>query len=320
MNVLSLFDGMSCGQQALDRLRLDFTYYASEVDKAAIKVTTTNYPNTIHLGDVRNLDVSTLPKIDLLIGGSPCQNFSFAGKQQGATTKSKIEINSLKQYLKLKKEGFEFIGQSYLFWEYMRILTELKKINPKIIFLLENVLMAEKWKNILSTAIGVKPIEIDSKLVSAQTRRRLYWTNLEVEQPEDKHIYLNDILEDKTFLNKASIIGRRLKDGVRKDYDKTVPITQCLEVRASNRNKCNCLTTVAKDNVLTNLPIGRHPGVYTDNLPYRNYTPTELEALQTVKRGYTSCVSDSQRVKMLGNGWTVDVISHILKDLQKIFL
>ena len=206
MNVLSLFDGMSCGQLALNRIGVKYDkYFASEIDKYAMTVTMANFPNTIQLGSVVDLDTSKLPKIDLLIGGSPCQSFSFAGKRKGMTTKDNIEILELNQYLKLKQENFQFEGQSYLFWEYMRILNEVK---PKY-FLLENVTMAEKWSKILTKAIGVAPILINSSLLSAQNRERLYWTNIGlepkglfsdlhsiIEQPKDKKLILRDILLD----------------------------------------------------------------------------------------------------------------------------
>jgi DNA (cytosine-5)-methyltransferase 3A len=219
MNVLSLFDGMSCGQQALERtgIKVD-KYFASEIDKYAMQVTMANYPNTIQLGSVVDVDGYSLPKIDLLIGGSPCQSFSFAGKRKGMSTKDEQEILTLEHYLQLKSEGYEFEGQSYLFWEYMRLLNEVK---PKY-FLLENVMMGEKWEKVLSKAIGVKPIEINSALVSAQNRRRLYWTNIGmrpaglfgdmesiIEQPKDLGILLKDILQDnpnaKYYLSKKMI-------------------------------------------------------------------------------------------------------------------
>lgn len=206
MNVLSLFDGMSCGQIALNRLGIEYeNYFASEIDKYAMKVTMANYPNTIQLGSVVDVDGKSLPKIDLMIGGSPCQSFSFAGSRKGMSTKDEQEILTLDHYLQLKEEGFEFEGQSYLFWEYMRLLNELK---PKY-FLLENVMMGEKWERILSKAIGVNPIKINSSLVSAQNRERLYWTNIGMEarglfgdlesiikQPRDRGILLKDVLQD----------------------------------------------------------------------------------------------------------------------------
>ena len=195
MNVLSLFDGMSCGQQALQRSGIQVTnYYASEIDKYAIQITQKNYPKTIQIGSVIDVKAEDLPQIDLLIGGSPCQNLSFAGTRKGLTTKENIEIHSLELYMQLKSDGFKFEGQSYLFWEYMRLLKETK---PKY-FLLENVVMGKKWQKVFSDAIGCEPIMINSSLVSAQTRKRLYWTNIpNITQPQDMEIYLKDILEDK---------------------------------------------------------------------------------------------------------------------------
>ncbi len=221
MNVLSLFDGISCGQQALERagIKVD-KYFASEIDKYAIKITMANYPDTIQLGSVVDVDGYSLPKIDLLIGGSPCQSFSFAGKRKGMSTKDEQEILTLDHYLQLKAEGYEFEGQSYLFWEYMRLMNEVKPTY----FLLENVMMGQKWERVLSKAIGVNPIEINSSLVSAQNRRRLYWTNIGmvpsglfgdmqsiIQQPKDKNILLKDILEkdvdEKYFLSQKMIDG-----------------------------------------------------------------------------------------------------------------
>lgn len=204
-NVLALFDGMSCGQMALDELGIKVTnYYASEIDKYAMKVTMANYPDTKQLGSVVDVDGYKLPPITLLIGGSPCQSFSFAGKRKGMATKDEQEILTLDHYLQLKADGYEFEGQSYLFWEYMRLLNEVK---PKY-FLLENVMMGEKWEKILSKAIGVNGIHINSALVSAQNRRRVYWTNIGmqpmglfgdmesiIKQPKDRGVLLKDILE-----------------------------------------------------------------------------------------------------------------------------
>lgn len=328
-NVLSLFDGMSCGQLALNRANISYTnYYASEVDKHAIKETKANFPNTNHIGDVRELDINRLEKIDLLIGGSPCQSFSFSGKRDGMVTSTNEEILTLDYYLQLKEDGFEFKGQSYLFWEYVRCLKDVQKVNPNVKFLLENVTMSKKWEKVISDTLGVESIKINSSLVSAQNRQRLYWTNIEnVGQPIDRNIDLIDILETTDeknpsairgrYINKATIVGRRINEkGHREDYNKNIPIVQCLEVRKTNTNKSNCLTTVQKDNVLTNLPIGRHIDVYGRKLPYRNYTLTELCRLQTVPDNYFKTSSDNQAKKMLGNGWTVDVIAHIFNHLN----
>jgi DNA-cytosine methyltransferase len=211
MKVLSLFDGCSGGHQALERAGIDVdTYYASEIDKYAIKVTMANYPDTIQLGSVIDINALELPKIDILLGGSPCQSFSFAGKRKGMSTKDEQEILTLQHYLQLKSEGYEFEGQSYLFWEYMRILEELRVKNPNVLFLLENVEMGAKWEKVLSNAIGVRGIHINSALVSAQNRKRIYWINWGmkpmglfgdmqsiIEQPKDRGILLKDILESK---------------------------------------------------------------------------------------------------------------------------
>ncbi len=325
MKILSLFDGIACCRLALERNNIQVDkYYASEIDKFAIKIATTNYPDIIELGDVRNLTVDMIDDdIDLLTFGSPCTNFSSSGKRNGMTTKTKVELDSLEKYLQYKADGYEFEGQSYLFWEAVRILKALK---PKY-FLMENVKMSDKWLKIVTDALGVEPFEINSSLVSAQNRVRLYWTNIEFDKLiPDKHILLKDILEDTSYtspaairgrqLNKATIVGRRINsEGHREDYNVKIPYTQCLEVRNTNRDKSNCLTTVAKDNVLTPLGIGRHIDVYGRNLPYRYYTRLEYERLQTLPEGYTDCVSESVAKKVIGNGWTVDVIAHIFQGL-----
>jgi DNA (cytosine-5)-methyltransferase 3A len=301
MNVLSLFDGISCGQIALNKANIPYNnYFASEIDKNAIKVTQHHYPNTVQLGDVTKIEFIA-SKIDLLIGGSPCQGFSFAGKQ--------LNFDD---------------PRSKLFFEFVRLINECK---PKY-FLLENVVMKKEYEDIITEYLGVAPIKINSSLVSAQNRVRLYWTNIPgVGIPEDRGITLNDVLEIDSNdnpaairgrrLNKATIIGRRLNEaGKRSDYNKDIPITQCLEVRATNTNKSNCLTTVDKDNVLTPLPIGRHPNAFKDKLPFRYYSLLEYERLQTLPEGYTNLVSVSQAKKMIGNAWTVDVIAHIFSYLK----
>lgn len=213
MNVLSLFDGMSCGRIALDKANIKYeNYYASEIDKHAISVSMKNNPTTIQLGSVLNLDTSKLPKIDLLIGGSPCTNFSVAGKGNGMITKDNQELLSLEHYLELKENNFQFKGQSYLFWEYIRILREVK---PKY-FLLENVKMKKKWEDLISKEIGVKPVLLNSNLFSGQNRQRLYWTNIDLTNDIiDKEIKLKDILQEnvdtKLYLSNDEIIKAQFK-------------------------------------------------------------------------------------------------------------
>jgi DNA (cytosine-5)-methyltransferase 3A len=294
-NVLSLFDGMSCGQLALKQINVDVVnYFASEVDTHAMHVAKSNFPNMTHIGDVRDVDMTNRDSDEhpwILIGGSPCQNFSFAGSSKGMATKENIEVTTLEQYLDLKSQGFEFHGQSYLFWEYVRILKELK---PKY-FLLENVKMAKKWKDLISGVMGVEPILINSSLVSAQNRERLFWTNIPgVTQPQDRGIVLGDILE--------SIPGREVKNTDR----------NLRHERKLNQKSLCTTATMYKGAGNNGMTLIRRPGVdYLSTL-----TPLEVERLQCVPDNYTDHVSNTQRYKMLGNGWTIDVIAHILKGIQ----
>ena len=471
-NVVSLFDGMSCLQLALNSAGIKPTkYFASEIDKYAMQVTMANFRNTIQIGDVRNVKGSDLGFVHIIAGGSPCQSFSFAGKRKGMATKCDVEILTLSHYLELKNQNFEFEGQSYLFWEYMRILEELRVINPNIKFLLENVLMGEKWQKILTRAIGINPIKINSSLLSAQNRQRLYWTNIasvqnglfgdlvcSIPQPKDKGILLKDILEtdvaDKYFLSgkmldylnsrkanynngkinyktendiasciNASSGAIDISDNIIIDTNRkarcftaggnsgglhsqmdlvvhntmprssktgkggTGPLSrndgktycldtgntnaieiQCVAMRGRNPEnpksrvaglpteqqleprtdgKTNCLTSVQKDNLVMlnenqkrkfdhnpntdkagclTLAQGRagSSDEYMDSVSkiakiqgnIRRLTPIECERLQTVPDNYTNHVSDTQRYRMLGNGWTIDVIAYIFSYLR----
>lgn len=304
MNILSLFDGMSCGQLALNRANVHYDkYYASEIEKNSIKVTQHNFPNTIQLGDVSKVNGKDLDKIDLIMGGSPCQSFSFAGKMKGMATKDEKEILSLESYLSLKEAGFEFEGESYLFWEYVRLL---KETNPTY-FLLENVMMKDYWKKVISDTLGVEPIMINSNLVSAQDRKRLYWTNIpNVGQPDDLGLHLRDIME-KSVADKYNITERfyKKKEGTL-SYSKSRG-----NIRPPER-KSKTLTTSGhgiSNSGSTNIKLS------DDYL--RIPTPLECERLQTVPDNYTNVgLLDSHRYKMLGNGWTVSVISHIFKNIH----
>lgn len=323
MNVLSLFDGMSCGQLALQRAGIKYdNYFASEIDKYAIKVTMANFPNTIQLGDIRNVKGADLPKIDLLIGGSPCQGFSFAGKQL----------------------NFED-PRSKLFFEYVRLL---KETNPKY-FLLENVRMKKDSQDVISRHLGVEPIMIDSALVSAQSRKRLYWTNIpNITQPENKHITIKDILETDVsikyvlpqhwqdwykhnkYQKKRYSFGsvakiedingktRALCRSGEGDNARIIIINTSnvifrghgyLDDRIEQRIKMPSLTSASKNEYFLE-------SIHLDQELLRKLTPTECERLQTVPDNYTAWVSDTQRYNMLGNGWTVDVIAHIFSFME----
>lgn len=307
LNVLSLFDGISCGRLALERVGLPInTYYASEVNTYSIEVAKKNFPDIIEIGDVREVEPSNYTGIDLLMGGSPCQNFSMCGTTKGAVTKEGIEVTSLEQYLKLKEEEFEFDGYSYLFWEYVRILREVK---PRY-FLLENVKMSKKWEKVITNTLGVKPIEINSKLVSAQNRPRLYWTNIPgIEQPKDRGLYLGDVLKD-TYSDKE-VLSQKIQDrflvleNSTYAYGTTKPKFRTIGQRDyvfADNYKIGCL--VATDY--------KQPKQVWHNGVLRKISPEEAELLQTLPEGYTKGLSNTKRFECIGNGWTVDVIAHIL--------
>jgi len=314
MNVLSLFDGISSGQIALNRAGVKYDkYFASEIDKHAIKVTQSNYPDTIQLGSVTEVFAKDLPKIELLIGGSPCQSFSFAGKRNGMTTLDNLEITSLLQYLELKNEGFNFKGQSYLFWEYVRILKEIK---PKYFFL-ENVKMAKKWEDIITETLGVSPIHIDSQVISSQMRKRLYWTNIPIaSEIPTKNLYAQDIVSGRILTkNEITQYKDQLLDmdfgGFESDNSKRRIL---LNIKGGDQ-KINCLTA---SNTYNPAGCGCSNFVYLEdgNLRWRKINREECEKAQTLPVGYTREISDNLAKKAIGNGWTVDVIVHFFKSLS----
>ena len=284
MNVLSLFDGMSCGQIALERAGLKVNnYFSSEIDKYAMQVTKKNYPNTKHIGSVIDVKGSNLPEIDLLIGGSPCQSFSNAGNGKG------------------------FDGKSGLFWEYVRVLKETK---PKY-FLLENVNMKKEWGDIISDALGVKPIAINSSLVSAAHRKRLYWTNItNITHPKDKEIYIEDIVEKEdavsnTLWLKAKNTWQLLN---KIDFDGCPKIAS---IDVYNKK-------YKTDRKVPTLTLPHHNSLRLwQNGRVRKFSANELEELQNVPKNYTDVdLTLNQRHCLLGNGWTVDVVAHIFKSLK----
>lgn len=282
MNILSLFDGMSCGQIALEKagIKVD-NYFASEIEKPAIEVTMKNYPNTKQIGDVTKVKATDLPKIDLLIGGSPCQGFSFAGKQ--------LNFND---------------PRSSLFFEFVRLLKECK---PKY-FLLENVVMKQEYQDVISEHLGVQPISINSRLVSAQNRPRLYWTNIpNVIEPDDKGITLKNVIDLTNISDDSCFTTTFLKEHI--DF-------------SSNDNQINKSMKYQWQGVYTkkmktlNVGDGARNYIYLPEIGVRKLTPEEAEKCQTVPIGYTNSATLTNRYKMLGNGWTVDVIAHIFNGLK----
>ena len=326
MRVLALFDGISCGRVALERAGVPITaYYASEVDPHAIAVSRSNYLDIIHLGDITKVKGSDLPPIDIILAGSPCQGFSNNGK----------------------KMGFDD-DRSKLFWHFVRLVEECKPTW----WLLENVRMKKEWSDIISEVVGCEPIIINSALVSAQRRKRCYWTNIPfVGQPEDKGLVLKDILET------SAAEEQPMTDKSGKSYCLTATYAKCGNAKtggtyeseiihntarhqrtcvkvvgmtidanydgAGNRiysvdGKMATLTTSAPK-VLTDFSGEPHPQMRKQVIKrehWRMLTPVECERLQTLPDNYTAAVTNTQRYKALGNGWTVDVIAHLLKGIQ----
>ena len=284
INVLSLFDGISCGHIALDKAGIPINkYYASEIDKYAIKVTNKNYPETINLGDVTTVSGELFTeKIDLLIGGSPCQGFSQAGKMKNFDD-----------------------PRSKLFWEYVRILQEVK---PKY-FLLENVVMKQEWQDIISEALGVKPIMIDSSLTSAATRKRLYWTNIPgVGQPEDLGITFGDIRERNVSEGSIYYTDKGL-DWIRRHEKRTGKTLRII----GDSDKMQMLEA----SMYKKYSSQRFFGI-EDTHGLRYITVTECERCMNVPDGYTDCCSNTQRYKQLGNGWEVNTITHMFRILKNV--
>lgn len=337
MNVLSLFDGMSCARIALKELEIKVDkYFASEIDKYAIAQTRLNFPDTIQLGDVTQVDGYALPKIDLLVGGSPCQGFSFAGKQ-----------------LNFKDP------RSKLFFEYVRILKELRAKNPNIKFMLENVRMRKEYEMVITNELGLFPVCINSSLVSAQNRIRLYWTNIrtrteglfsevytDIPQPKDKGLLLKDILEtevdtkyylsEKVINNMLQHLQRQKEKGgfiegktptlTANAWEQNNLVVERNGVRQLNQSKESAgqqpyqqnriYDTEGKSPALMHGHAGNTINVFGGD-KIRRLTPLECSRLQTIPSWYVWQCSETQTYKMLGNGWTVEVIKHIFSYLKQ---
>ncbi len=282
-NVLSLFDGISCGRVALDKACIEYeNYYASEIDKYAIQIAQTNFPNTIHLGDIQKWKQWDLSEIDLILGGSPCQGFSISGK----------------------KLNFED-ERSKLFFDFVDIL---RKYKPKY-FLFENVgSMSAEVKEKISDMLGVQPLHINSSLLSAQHRNRYYWTNIPQEKNEPKKINFKDILEtdvEKKYYYSERVLKRldltEIKRAGKAGYKvKGIEVDKCSPIVARHYKGMQ----------------SQHYPVIKENDGFRKLTPIECERLQTLPDNYTQIVSNSQRYKAIGNGWTVDIIKHILSNMK----
>jgi len=299
MKILSLFDGISCGRIALEKAGITVdNYYSSEIDRFAMQISEKNYPDIKQLGDIKTINLNKINNIDLLIGGSPCQDLSFSNEER------------------LGLEG----KKSNLFWDYVRILKTLK---PKY-FLLENVRMEKKWEDVITKELGVEAIKINSALVSAQSRNRLYWTNIpNITQPTDLGIELFNIIEkainvkyfyalksveylDRNPINRrfCNYIDSKKSTCVTANFRKGVPYNVFVY-----KNK-----DFAKDHELMEF-VGTNADPF-ENVVIRKLTPIECERLQTLPDNYTAGVSDTQRYNMIGNGWTVDIVAHIFKNLK----
>jgi DNA (cytosine-5)-methyltransferase 3A len=281
MKVLSLFDGISCGMVALERANIPVErYVAYEIDENAIKVSMRNYPQIEHCGDVTTADFTQYKGFDLLIGGSPCQDLCSMGSHKG---------------LAGEKSG--------LFFEFARAL---KEVNPKCFLLENNASMTKENEETITKIMGVEPIMINSADFTAQHRKRLYWTNIPVEEWEIKNVLLFDIAqsigEKREFLITEKVNKYLSEEYKGRKIQKTVS--------ASIRKLCEksrCLSTRSCD-------VGSNSGLCLfQNGEYYVATPVECERLQTLPDNYTFGISNPQRYKCIGNGWTVDVIAHILK-------
>ena len=276
IKVLSLFDGISCGMVALERAKVKVSrYVAYEIDKYAIQVSKKNYSQIEHCGDITKADFSQHKGFDLIIGGFPCQDLSIA---------------------KNNRKGLEG-ERSGLFWELVKAIETIK---PKYFLVENNYGMPKEAKEIITKTLGVEPILINSALVSAQQRKRLYWTNIpNVNQPRDKGILLSSVLNKKR---------------------KWFPLQDWCFKYYGNKRKVDGLRTITSEKSFCLTTSKTHPRNYylsEDRLKMTNILPEEAEILQTLPIGYTEGVSDTQRYKAIGNGWTVDVIAHILRGLKK---
>jgi len=311
MNILSLFDGVSCGQVASERVgfKID-NYFASEIESNPMKATQDNYPNTIQLGDINKVDLGKLPRIDLILAGSPCQGFSRGGK------------------------GLNFDDpRSCLFFKFIDILNEIRSNNnPDVKFLLENVEMKKEWRDVITEYIGVEPIAINSVLLIPQSRPRTYWTNIEgVVAPESNGMKLKDILENVDTSSYIDYKELKIDPSISEKSMKLIDNVNG-EIRISQATKLGYIVAENGDGINLGFPTSKtrrgrvlkgksscldcscNIQVYINGV-IRNLTINELEKLQTLPVSYTKILPEAARKKAIGNGWTVDVIVWILSFL-----
>lgn len=293
MNVLSLFDGISCGQVALNRsgFKID-NYFASEIDEHAIKVTQDNFPKTKQLGDVKEINIDKLPKIDLLLFGFPCQSFAISG--------NRLLFDDPR-------------GQ--LFFVAHKILNKLRVKNPNILFLAENVRMPKETRKQIDEALQTSSFEIDSALVSAQNRKRLYWTNIpNISQPIDKKITATSILTSgRAFFEKLNCLTVKGDKGLTESG-----FSSYLSRSEDNFVKdCDISKTLLVNNLSNERALSRLNSI-GESLPIRvrRLNRIERERAQTLPDNYTRAISEHKSMRALGNGWTVDVIAHIFKNIK----
>lgn len=288
IKVLSLFDGISCGMVALERAGIGVEQYvAYEIDKCAIKISEKNYPQIKHCGDVTTADFTKYKGFDLLIGGSPCQDLCSMGSRKGL-------------------EG----DKSKLFYEYLRALHE---VHPKYFLLENNASMTAENRNKISQLIGVEPILIDSAYFSAQRRKRLYWTNIPISPWSEKNIFICDIMQNPAEKSEFEITEKVKKYcKIGGEYDNR-------KIQKNIRNKIKF--PFEKSNTLgtcCGVPSNNTGLIIKQEHKFYNLTPIEAERLQTLPDNYTAGISNTQRYKCIGNGWTVDVIAHILSGLKAV--
>ena len=299
-NILSLFDGIGAGREAFERARIPVKYYASEINLVAMRVAIANHPDIIHVGSVCDLDPYNFRNVDVVIGGSPCQNISRAGTIKGITTKSGIVIRTLEQYMDLKARSVE-MNESALFWEFIRMYRGIQRYNPNVKFFLENV-TNKIWEDFITSVLGVAPKMINSSTITAQNRERNYWTNIPLSEIKDYGMTIGHYIP-------GAVTGAGIRGVPRKGWTPESGVKKYKgNLTFRKDNKANCVTC-------SYTTTGKYLDIHGE---VKQITPEQAELLQSFKKGYTALdgISDSQRFHMIGNSWTVDVIVKFFENLK----